>query len=198
MTEDLETIRFDQFVDEVIAAWLRMLNLKDPESTAHCERTAKLAVQLAQKMGLPEADVERIRRGARLHDIGKVGVPDAILFSPEQLGQEEMEIIRQHVLYSEEILRPVPFINPMVLDMVISHHEHWDGNGYPRGLKGEQIPLAARILAICGVWDALRSDRPYRPAFDKEQAMEIMQEENGKLFDPDILAIFLNLMRALD
>lgn len=198
MTEAHDTTQFDQFYDEVIAAWLRMLDLKDPDSTAHCERTAQLAVQLAQKMGLPEIDVKRIRRGARLHDIGKVGIPDAILFNPEPLSQEEYEIIRQHVLYSEEILRPVTFIHPIVLDMVISHHEHWDGNGYPRKLQGEQIPLAARILAVCGVWDALRSDRPYRPAFDKEQAMEIMQEESGKLFDPAVLATFLDLVRVPD
>src|SRR5208337_687918 len=121
-------------------------------------------------MGLPEAEMVNVRRGALLHDIGKMGIPDSILFKPGPLTAKEWEIMRRHPGIAYELLLPIPYLRP-ALDIPYCHHEKWNGMGYPRGLKGEEIPLAARIFAVVDIWDALRSDRPYRSAWSEEKAL---------------------------
>jgi len=137
---------------------------------------------LARTMGAAEAELANIRRGALLHDIGKMGVPDSILLKPDKLTDEEWETMRKHPMYAYEMLSPIHYLRP-ALDIPYCHHEKWDGSGYPRGLQGEGIPLAARIFAVVDVWDALTSDRPYRKAWKKENALEYIREQAGKHFD---------------
>jgi HD-GYP domain-containing protein (c-di-GMP phosphodiesterase class II) len=134
-----------------------------------------------------------IRRGALLHDIGKMGVPDRILLKPNKLTDDEWEIMRKHPVFAYEMLSPIEFLLP-ALDIPYCHHEKWDGTGYPRKVKGEEIPLVARIFAVVDVWDALTSDRPYRLAWIKEQALEYIQEQSGKHFDPRVVEAFLRLI----
>ncbi|MEW6718352.1 MAG: HD-GYP domain-containing protein, partial [Chloroflexota bacterium] len=131
-----------------------------------------------------------VRRGALLHDMGKLGIPDTILLKPGPLTEKEWEIMHQHPVYAYELLAPIPYLRP-ALDIPYCHHENWDGSGYPRKLKGEQIPLVARIFAVVDVWDALRSDRPYRKAWPEEKALAYIQEQAGKHFDPQVVEAFL-------
>ena len=143
-------------------------------------------------MGISASEVVHMRRGALLHDIGKLGIPDNILLKPAPLNDQEWEIMKRHPVYAYEMLSPINYLRP-ALDIPYCHHEKWDGTGYPRGLKGEEIPLAARIFTIADVWDALCSARPYRPAYTKEQALDFICKVECKDFDPDILKIFLSL-----
>jgi HD-GYP domain-containing protein (c-di-GMP phosphodiesterase class II) len=143
-------------------------------------------------MGVPDADLVHVRRGALLHDIGKLGVPDQILLKPGKLTDEEWVIMRGHPLLAYDLLAPITYLNP-ALDIPYCHHEKWDGTGYPRQLRGEEIPLPARIFAVVDVWDALGSDRPYRPAWPREKIMAYMREQSGLHFDPRILAAFLTM-----
>ena len=152
-----------------------------------------MTARLARQMELGEPELVNARRGALLHDIGKMGIPDGILLKPGRLSEEEWEIMRKHPVYAYELLQPIPFLRS-ALDIPYCHHEKWDGTGYPRGLKGEQIPSAARIFAIVNVWDALCSDRPYRKAWSKEQALEFIGSESGKHFDPNVVQGFLELI----
>lgn len=135
-----------------------------------------------------------IRRGALLHDIGKMAIPDAILHKPGPLTPEEWEIMRRHTLYAYEWLSPIPYLRQAV-DIPYCHHEKWDGTGYPRGLGGEAIPLAARLFSVGDVWDALRSDRPYRPRWSEEKVRAYIQERVGKDFDPHVVGIFLKTVK---
>jgi HD-GYP domain-containing protein (c-di-GMP phosphodiesterase class II) len=135
-----------------------------------------------------------IRRGALLHDIGKMGVPDAILQKPGKLNDEEWQIMRQHPVYTLDWLYPIEYLRP-ALEIPYSHHERWDGTGYPRGIKGELIPLAARIFAIVDVWDALTSDRPYRKAWSREKTLAHIKEQSGKHFDPLVVEKFLEILK---
>ena len=141
-------------------------------------------------MGFEQSALENIRRGALLHDIGKMGIPDAVLLKPGALNPPEWEIMRRHPEYAYNLLEPIEYLRP-VIDIPYCHHEKWDGSGYPRGLKGVEIPLAARIFAIVDVWDALRSDRPYRTAWSKEQIREYIFEQSGKHFDPQVVKVFI-------
>ncbi|HLE26688.1 MAG TPA: HD-GYP domain-containing protein, partial [Anaerolineales bacterium] len=145
-----------------------------------------------QAMGMSDAERVHLRRGALLHDIGKMGVPDAILLKPGPLTDEEWEIMRKHPVYAYEMLLPILYLRP-ALEIPYYHHEKWDGTGYPHGLKGEQIPLAARIFAVVDVWDALRSDRPYRPAWPAEKVQEHIRSLAGTHFDPQVAKMFLTL-----
>jgi HD-GYP domain-containing protein (c-di-GMP phosphodiesterase class II) len=138
-----------------------------------------------------------VRRGALLHDIGKMGIPDEILQKPGPLSEDEWEIMRKHPLYAYELLIEIPYLQP-ALDIPYYHHEKWDGSGYPYGLRGEEIPLAARIFAIVDVWDALCSDRPYRKAWVCRQALEYIQGQAGKHFDPRLVTEFLKLMEEVE
>jgi putative nucleotidyltransferase with HDIG domain len=179
--------------DATIEGWSRAMDLRDKETEGHTQRVTTLTLKLARAMGIREADVLHIQRGALLHDIGKLGVPDNILLKSGKLTEEEWEIMRQHPTYAFNMLFPIVYLKP-ALDIPYCHHEKWDGTGYPQGLQGEQIPLAARIFAVADVWDALTSDRPYRNAWPKEQASEYIREQAGKHFDPQAVKAFLTLI----
>ncbi|MBA4380103.1 MAG: histidine kinase, partial [Anaerolinea sp.] len=179
--------------DATIEGWSHVLDLRDRETEGHTRRVAEMTVRLAQSFGMSDAGQVHVRRGALLHDIGKMGVPDAILLKPGPLSDEEWQIMRKHPRLAYDMLSPISYLQ-QALDIPFNHHEKWDGTGYPRGLKGEQIPLAARIFAVVDVWDALRSDRPYRPAWTKEKALEYIREQSGKHFDPQVVEAFMKLV----
>ena len=178
--------------DATLEGWVRALDLRDEETSGHTQRVTDLTVRLARALGVDEAEVVDIRRGALLHDIGKMGIPDHILRKPGPLDAEEQAIMRRHPLYAYELLSPITFLRN-ALQIPYCHHERWDGSGYPRGLKGEQIPLAARIFAVVDVWDALRSDRPYRAAWPADKARQYIREQAGTHFDPAVVQAFLDL-----
>ncbi len=180
--------------DATIEGWSRALDLRDQETEGHSERVAELTEQLARAVGVNEIELINIRRGALLHDIGKIGVPDHILRKPESLTDEEWKIMRRHPEFALDLLKPIPYLHS-ALDIPYCHHEKWDGTGYPRGLAGEAIPLTARIFALVDVWDALRSERPYRAAWSEEQAREYIRQQVGKHFDPKLLERFLKIVR---
>ena len=150
----------------------------------------ELTIQLARAVGVGNEGIVHIRRGALLHDMGKLGIPDRILLKPDKLTEEEWVIMRKHPVYAYDMLSSIEYLRP-ALDIPYCHHEKWDGSGYPRGLKGEEIPLAARIFAVIDVWDALTSNRPYRKAWTREQALEYIREQTGTHFDPQIVEVFL-------
>jgi HD-GYP domain-containing protein (c-di-GMP phosphodiesterase class II) len=152
-----------------------------------------MTLRLATAMGMDEEVLIHVRRGALLHDIGKLGLPDSILLKPGKLTEEEWEVMRKHPGYAYEWLSPIPFLRP-ALDIPYCHHEKWDGTGYPRGLKGDQIPLAARLFALVDVWDALRSDRPYRAGWPEEKVREHIRSLSGTHFDPAVVEVFLEMM----
>ncbi len=178
--------------DETIVGWSRALDLRDQETEGHTQRVTETTVRLARAMGVDEAQIVHIRRGALLHDIGKMGVPDYILHKPEELTPEEQEIMRRHPQFAYDMLFPIAYLHP-ALDIPYCHHEKWDGTGYPRGLKGEAIPLAARIFAAVDVWDALHSDRPYRAGWPGEKVLEHIRGLSGTHFDPRVVEAFLRL-----
>jgi putative nucleotidyltransferase with HDIG domain len=189
-----------QVNDELIAAydttlegWARALDLRDHETEDHCRRVTELTLRLAQAMGLAGEELLYIRWGALLHDIGKIAVPDAILNKPGPLTEEEWVIMRRHPEYAYNLLSPIPFLRP-ALEIPYSHHERWDGAGYPRGLRGADIPQAARLFAVVDVWDALRSDRAYRPALPTDQVITHLRANLGTHFDPAIVPVFLDLV----
>lgn len=179
--------------EDTIEGWSRAMDLRDRETEGHAQRVTEMTLQLARAMGLPEEQLVHFRRGALLHDIGKLGVPDEILFKPEPLNEQEWKIMRQHPQYAYEMLLPISYLHP-ALEIPYCHHEKWDGTGYPRGLKGEEIPLSARIFAIADVYEALTSDRPYRRRWSKEEALEYIRQQSGKHFDPKVVEVFLRLI----
>jgi len=176
--------------DATIEGWSRALDLRDRETEGHTQRVTEMVLGLAEKMGLSDAEKMDLRRGALLHDIGKMGVPDSILLKPGSLSESEWEVMRQHPFYAFQMLSPIPYLKH-ALDIPYSHHEKWDGSGYPRGLKGEEIPLPARMFSVVDVFDALTSDRPYRAAWPLEKGYRFIQEQAGIQFDPKIVKIFL-------
>lgn len=180
--------------DATIEGWSRAMDLRDKETEGHTLRVTDLAVKLARNMGINEGELLFIRRGALLHDIGKLGVPDAILHKAASLNDDEWKVMRQHPQLAHDMLYPIEYLRP-ALDIPYCHHEKWDGTGYPRQLKGEKIPLSARIFAIVDVWDALTSDRPYRPAWDKKKTMDFINEQSGKHFDPKVVEGFKKMMK---
>jgi PAS domain S-box-containing protein/putative nucleotidyltransferase with HDIG domain len=186
-----------QAYDATIEGWSRALDLRDEETEYHTKRVTDLTLGLARAVGIGEDELVQIRRGALLHDIGKMGIPDRILLKPGQLTPEEWMVMRNHPVYAYELISPIRFLRP-ALDIPFCHHEKWDGSGYPRGLSGEEIPLAARIFAVIDVWDALLSDRPYRLAWEKERVLEHIIEQSGKHFDPRIVDVFLKFVKELD
>jgi putative nucleotidyltransferase with HDIG domain/PAS domain S-box-containing protein len=179
-----------QAYDATIEGWSRAMDLRDKETEQHTIRVTEMAVRMARRMGVKEEEIVHIRRGALLHDIGKMGIPDEILHKPGPLTPEEWVIMKQHPVYAYDMISPIDYLKP-ALDIPYCHHEKWDGSGYPRGLKGEEIPLAGRIFAVVDVWDALMSDRPYRKAWPKEKVLGYIKEQSGTHFDPEIVAIFL-------
>ncbi|MBI5880466.1 MAG: PAS domain S-box protein [Chloroflexi bacterium] len=176
--------------DATIEGWSRALDLRDKETEGHTQRVTALTLRLARAMGLSDGELVHVRRGALLHDIGKMGVPDSILHKPGPLSASEWELMRKHPVYAYEMLAPIAYLQP-ALDIPYCHHEKWDGTGYPRGLKGEQIPLTARIFAVVDVWDALNSDRTYRKAWSEAEALVYIRAEAGRHFDPRVVGAFL-------
>lgn len=177
--------------DETLSGWGRALELRDKETEGHSLRVMELTVRLARLLDLSEEEVLHIRRGALLHDIGKMAIPDRILLKEGPLTDEEREIMEKHPVYAYDMLAPIAYLRP-ALAIPYSHHERWDGQGYPCGLKGTEIPLAARIFAIVDVWDALSSDRAYRPAWSPTRIKAYLREQAGSHFDPDLVEIFLS------
>ncbi|OGO47674.1 MAG: hypothetical protein A2Z30_01335 [Chloroflexi bacterium RBG_16_64_43] len=178
--------------DATIEGWSRALDLRDKETEGHTQRVAQMTEQMAREMGFSETALLHIRRGALLHDIGKMGVPDTVLLKPGALTEAEWEVMRQHPVYAYELLSPIAYLAPAI-DIPYAHHEKWDGSGYPRGLVGEAIPLAARVFAVIDVWDALRSDRPYRAAWPAAKALEHIRAGAGSHFDPKVVEVFLRM-----
>jgi PAS domain S-box-containing protein/putative nucleotidyltransferase with HDIG domain len=176
--------------DATIEGWSHALDLRDKETEGHTQRVTEMTMRLARDLGIGDAELVHVRRGALLHDIGKMGVPDDILLKPGPLTDEEWVLMRRHPQLAYDLLAPIAYLRP-ALDIPYCHHERMDGSGYPRGLAGEQIPLTARLFAVIDVWDALRSDRPYRPAWTEEAALARIRGGAGTHFDPKVVEVFL-------
>ena len=176
-----------------IAGWSRAMDLRDKETEGHTQRVTDLTLKLAGAMNINEPELVHIRHGALLHDIGKMGVPDNILLKEDALTDEEWEKMRQHPVFAYEMLLSIQYLQS-ALDIPYCHHEKWDGTGYPRGLRGQEIPIAARIFAVADVWDAITSDRPYRKGWSKEEALKYIREQSGKYFDPQVVDEFFRLI----
>lgn len=183
----------EQSYDATLEGWVRALELRDHETEGHTQRVTELTLRLARKMGISEEDLVHIRRGALLHDIGKMAVPDAILLKPGKLSQEEWAVMRQHPVHAYEWLRSVAFLQ-QALDIPYYHHERWDGSGYPHGLRGDQIPLAARIFAVIDVWDAMHIPRPYHSGHSNDEVRAYLRMNAGRLFDPQVVEAFFGLL----
>ena len=179
--------------DSTLEGWAKALELRDRETVGHSERVTSLTVQLAEAMDIRGEALVHIRRGALLHDIGKMGIPDAILHKSGGLDEQELEIIRKHPVYAYNMLRGIGYLQP-ALEIPLCHHEKWDGTGYPRGLQGKAIPIEARIFAVVDVWDALVSDRPYRQALPREEVITYLKEQSGRHFDPHVVQVFLEML----
>lgn len=179
--------------DETLAGWVKAVDLRDKETEGHSQRVTEMTLRLARAMGVEGEALEHIRRGALLHDVGKMGIPDSILLKPGPLTDEEWELMRRHPIYAYEWLSGIAYLRP-ALDIPYCHHERWDGSGYPRGLRGEEIPLAARIFSVVDVWDALRSHRPYRTPWPEERIREYLLSLSGIHFDPKVVEVFLTIM----
>jgi PAS domain S-box-containing protein len=182
-----------QAYDATILGWSRAMDLRDEETEGHTQRVTEMTLNLSRAMGISEEELVHVRRGALLHDMGKLGVPDRILRKPGPLTEEEWVIMRCHPLYTYDMLSPIEFLRPS-LDIPFYHHERWDGTGYPGGLKGEDIPLPARIFAVVDVFDALTSNRPYRPAWSREKTLEHIRQGSGSHFDPAVVELFMKMM----
>jgi len=168
------------------------LDLREREAKGHSKRVTEMTLNLAKAMGVDSQELVNIRRGASLHDVGNLGVPESILRKPSEPTTEEWAILRMHPQYGCEIIEPIALLRP-ALDIPYCHHEKWDGTGYPRGLKGKEIPLAARIFAVVDVSDALSYDRPNRPAWTTQKVREYIRDESGTRFDPQVVEVFLQL-----
>jgi putative nucleotidyltransferase with HDIG domain len=175
-----------------LEGWVRALDMRDKETEDHTKRVTTLTQRLAHSMGVDESSLLHITRGALLHDIGKIAIPDSVLLKPGELTQEERALIEMHPVYAYEMLYPIKFLHPAI-DIPYCHHERWDGTGYPRKLKGEDIPLSARIFAVVDVWDALISNRPYRKGIDPDSVRTTIREGSGAHFDPHVVEAFLRL-----
>jgi len=182
-----------QAYDATLEGWVRALDLRDKETEGHTRRVADVTARLARRMGVDDEHIIHVRRGALLHDIGKMALPDSILHKPGPLTPEEQAIVRRHPNSAYELLSAIDYLRPAI-DIPYSHHERWDGSGYPRGLVGADIPLHARIFAVVDVWDALLSDRPYRPGWQPDHAIAYLRDNAGLLFDPAVVAEFLQML----
>ena len=182
--------------ETTLEGWSRALELKDKETEGHSSRVTELTIEVARKFDFDENAIKYVYYGALLHDIGKMGIPDEILNKPGALTPEERAIINQHPIYAFEMLKDIEYLQPSI-SIPYSHHENWDGTGYPQGLQGEEIPFPARIFSVVDNWDALTSDRPYRNAWSKEKTLNYIKEQSGKKFDPQVVEVFLNIKKTL-
>jgi putative nucleotidyltransferase with HDIG domain len=191
--EDLQRSNLDLSLayDATIEGWSRAMDLRDHETEGHTQRVTDLTMNLARFMHVDEPQLTAIRRGALLHDIGKMGIPDAILLKEGKLTDKEWVLMRKHPQLAHEMLMPISYLHDAIA-IPYCHHEKWDGTGYPQGLAGDQIPLVARIFAIIDVWDALTSDRPYRKKWTEQKARKYIEEQRGRHFDPRVVDAFLN------
>lgn len=193
---DLQTSNTELILayDTTIEGWSKALELRDKETEGHTQRVTDMTIKVARKLGINEDEMVHVRRGALLHDIGKMAVPDSILMKPGPLTEEEQEIMQKHPKYAFDMLSPIAYLRP-ALDIPYCHHEKWDGTGYPRGLKEEQIPLAARIFALADTWDALISERRYHEAWSRAKVFEHIRSRSGTHFDPQLIELFLEVNR---
>ncbi|MCB2202679.1 PAS domain S-box protein [bacterium] len=189
-------IEISRAYDRTIEGWSRALELRDEETQGHTQRVTEYTQILAHEVGINEEEMLHVRHGVLLHDMGKLAIPDRILLKPGSLTQEEWDVMRQHPRYAFEMLQPIPYLR-RAIDIPYCHHEKWDGTGYPRGLSGEQIPLSARVFSIIDVWDALRSDRPYRDRWPEEKILDHIHSLSGTHFDPEIVEAFFNVYDEL-
>jgi HD-GYP domain-containing protein (c-di-GMP phosphodiesterase class II) len=196
MFDDLQRSNMELIMayDSTLEGWVHALDLRDKETEGHTQRVTGVTIQLAREMGISESELTNIRRGALLHDIGKVGISDSILRKSSDLTVTERIEIERHPEYAYELLYPIAYLRP-ALEIPFCHHEKWDGTGYPRKLKGDQIPLAARIFAVVDVWDALRSKRAYREAWEEQQVLAYICDQSGQHFDPAVVDAFINMLR---
>jgi HD-GYP domain-containing protein (c-di-GMP phosphodiesterase class II) len=181
--------------DNTLKGWSAALELREHETAGHSQRVVEVTLDLARRMCVDEEFMIHIQRGALLHDIGKMGIPDSILLKPGQLSDDEWVAMRQHPTFAYRMLSTIDYLKP-ALEIPYCHHEKWDGSGYPRGLKGEEIPLAARIFSIVDVWDALSHDRPYRPAWPLKDVIDYCKNQSGKQFDPQVVDKFVETIAS--
>jgi PAS domain S-box-containing protein len=183
----------EESYDRTLEGWSRAMDMRDKETEDHNQRVAEMTVQLARLMGIPELELVHIRRGAMLHDIGKISIRDAVLLKTGKLTDSDWLAMREHPRYARDFIEPIPYLRPAI-DIPYCHHEHWDGSGYPNHLKGEDIPLSARIFSVIDVWDALTHDRVYRPRWPEDRARQYILENAGVLFDPKVVEVFLQMI----
>lgn len=191
-TWETHLVHLQESYDLTLQGWAKALEYRDGETEGHSRRVIDLSAALARKLGLSAEEIVNLRRGALVHDIGKMAIPDRILFKPGPLDAEEWKVMQQHPSLARDLIAGIPFLQPSIA-IPYSHHERWDGSGYPQGLKGEEIPLSARIFTVVDQWDALRSDRPYRKAWATETVVAYLRENRGKIFDPSVVDAFLDL-----
>ena len=185
----------EEAYDATLEGWAKALALRDEETAGHSARVTDMTVALARRFGFAGDELRFVRWGALLHDIGKMGVPDRILLKPGALDEEEWAAMQRHTVHARDLLLPIAFLRNAV-DIPYAHHERFDGSGYPRGLAGTDIPLAARIFAVVDVYDALTSDRPYRAAWSRRDAIEHIRDQSGRHFDPEVVRAFLASLGA--
>lgn len=195
LTRSLEQSHLDlnQTYEATIEGWTRALELRDFTTERHSSRVIELTVEMGKRLGLSMQELHRLKRGAQLHDIGKIGIPDAILLKPGPLDESEWKVMRRHPVYAYELLSPIPHFYDL-LDIPYCHHEKWDGSGYPRRLRGEEIPIGARIFAVVDVWDALSSNRPYRSAWQPHQVVDYLRYQSNRHFQAEVVEAFLDLI----
>ncbi len=186
-------VQLKESYDKTLEGWAKALEYRDRETEGHSRRVTNLCTLLALQLGLAENELIQLHRGALLHDIGKMAIPDSILFKPGPLNESEWELMRMHPVYAKEMLEDIPYLKEAVT-IPFCHHERWDGKGYPQGLKGEDIPLTSRIFTIVDHWEALNSDRPYRKAVPRDQVLSHIRDNSGIIYDPAIADKFLDLM----
>jgi HD-GYP domain-containing protein (c-di-GMP phosphodiesterase class II) len=191
----LAHLELEQAYDATIDGWSHALDLRDKETEGHTKRVTEITLTLARIACVDKNEIANIKRGALLHDIGKMGVSDYILHKPDILTEEERILMQKHPVFAFELLSPIQYLNSAAIDIPYCHHEKWDGTGYPQGLIGEDIPFSARLFSVVDTWDALTSDRPYRSSWSKEKALDYISNESGKSFDPSVVQIFLQMIR---